>query len=273
MGISEKAYIGKNAIIKPGVIIEDNVIIGDNSYIDYGTIIKENVELGENTFVGVRCILGEFVNDFFSNKTNKKHILKIGKNAIIRSESILYGGSEIGNDFQSGHRITIREKSIIGNNVSIGTLSDIQGYCNIGDYSRLHSNVHVGQKSCIGKYVWLFPYTILTNDPTPPSNNLKGVTIDDYAVICTGTTILPGVKIGKDALVGASSNVTRNVEAMMIAVGNPAKAIGHVQKIKNSEGKSHYPWRYNFDRGLPWEQIGFEEWIKLNQNENCKETK
>jgi acetyltransferase-like isoleucine patch superfamily enzyme len=70
----------------------------------------------------------------------------------------------------------------------------------------------VGQKSKLGKYVWLFPYVVLTNDPHPPSNTLIGVQIDDFAAVATKTVVLPGVKIGKHTLVGAHSLVREDVE-------------------------------------------------------------
>lgn len=260
MKISQNAKIGNNVVIKEGVIIEDNVVIGDNCYIDYGTIIKENVVIGKNSFIGARCILGEFLNDVILNKANENPELLIKENAVIRSESIIYGGVKIDRNFQSGHRVTIREYAEIDENVNIGTLSDIQGYCKIGKYTRLHSNVHIGQKSEIGEYVWIFPYVVLTNDPMPPSNELKGVTVKNFAVICTGSVVLPGVEVQENSLIGASTNVTKDVMKNTIVAGNPAKLMGNIEKIKNKDGFSHYPWQKNFDRGMPWENIGFEKW-------------
>ncbi|MBK7762862.1 MAG: hypothetical protein IPI46_05745 [Bacteroidetes bacterium] len=48
-----------------------------------------------------------------------------------------------------------------------------------------------------------------------------------------------------------------------MVLGNPAKVIKDVREIKSREsGESHYPWPYNFERGMPWEGIGFENWEK-----------
>ena len=185
----------------------------------------------------------------------------IGENAIIRSGAIIYSGSEIGNNFQTGHRVTIREKAKIGDNVSVGTLSDIQGYCEIGNYVRMHSNVHIGQKSKIEDFVWIFPYTILTNDPTPPSDELVGVTLKSFSVIATGSIILPGVTVESDTLVAAGAIVTKDVHQGEVVGGNPAKVISNISKIKNRfTGEQVYPWRYTFKRGMPWEESNYETW-------------
>ena len=266
--ISKKAKIGKNVTIKEGVIIEDNAIIGDNCYLDYNVIIKENVNLGENSFVGANSILGEFLFDFFEDKKNKVHELKIGANALIRSGSILYGGTTIGEHFATGHRVTIRENAVIGDHVNIGTLSDIQGDCKIGNYVHMHSNVHVGMKTTIKDYVWVFPYVVFTNDPTPPSEVLTGVTVNEFAVICTGTVVLPGLTIGKDALVAAGANITKDVPERALVMGNPGRIAGDITKIKDQDGNSIYPWRYTFDRGMPWKGMPYDKWVSLKDENN-----
>ena len=258
-----KNRISATAVIREGVRIGDNVIIEDDVFIDHDTIIRDNVHIKAGTAIGARCIIGEYLGDFYTDRSNKVHPLIIGQKALIRSETIIYGDTVIGDNFQTGHRVTIREKSRIGHNVRIGTLSDIQGDCDIGNYVNLHSNVHIGMKSTIKDYVWIFPYVVLTNDPTPPSETLLGVTIEEFAIIATGSIIMPGKHIGKDALVGAGAIVTKDVPAMKVFVGNPAREVSDVTQIVDKvTGQDIYPWRYTFDRGMPWRDIGYDRWVK-----------
>lgn len=261
--IGENVSLGENVTIKAGCILEDNIILEDNVFVDCGTIIHSNVRIGANSTIGARCILGEYIVDFYSDRINKEHPLQIGKNSLIRSETIIYGDNDLGDYLQTGHRVTIREESKIGEHVRIGTLSDIQGHCEIQDYVNMHSNVHIGQKSVIKKYAWIFPYVVLTNDPNPPSESLMGVTIEEFAIVATGSVVLPGKTIGNGALVGAGSIVTKDISNDAIAVGNPAKEHGKTEKLKDAiTGKQVYPWRYTFERGMPWEGIGYETWSK-----------
>lgn len=270
--IGNNVQIGENVIIKSGVVIRDNVIIGEecviaeNVYIDLGVIIRDNVTIGKNTFIGARCIIGEYLVEFIQERDKQKHKTVIGENSLLRSETIIYGENNFGHDLQTGHRVTIRENSRIGHNVRIGTLSDIQGNCDIGNYVNMHSNVHIGQKSVVKDYVWIFPYVVLTNDPNPPSEELLGVTVEEYAVIATGTVVLPGQVIKSDALVGAGAIVNKNVEEETVVVGNPIRKIGDVKNIKNKvTGEAVYPWRYHFDRGMPWKEVGIEQWESENK--------
>lgn len=248
--------------IHPTALIGDNVRIGKDVTIGARSIVYDNVTIGDKTMVGANCILGEPQAGIYGDLAGYRNPeLSIGAHALIRSGSIIYAGTQIGDSFECGHRVTIREKAEIGHHVRIGTLSDIQGHCSIGNYVRLHSNVHIGHKSVIRDFVWIFPYVVLTNDPHPPSNTLIGVTVEEFAVIATMSVILPGVTVGSGSLVGASSLVRADVAAEAVVVGNPARQVATVREVKSKfDGSVVYPWRETFDRGMPWEGIGYESW-------------
>ena len=248
--------------IHPTALIGDGVKIGENVTIGAHCIVYDNVEIGDCCQIGADVILGEPTGAIYRDPANYVNPpLVLGEASIIRSGSILYAGSTFGERLETGHRVTIREGTNAGVNLRVGTLSDIQGDCKIGNYVRFHSNVHIGQKSVIGDYVWIFPYVVLTNDPHPPSQVMLGVVVEDYAVVATMSVVLPGVIIGQDALVGAGSIVNRNVEPKALVAGNPAKKVCSVIDIKSrQDGSQVYPWRFSFDRGMPWEGQGFERW-------------
>ncbi len=150
--------------------------------------------------------------------------VRIGDGAIIRSGTIIYCDVEIGEHFQSGHNVLIREKMHIGNNSSIGSSSVIEGYGRIGSDARIQSMVFVPTHTEIGDHVFIGPAVVLTNDRYPPTGKpaLKGPVIEDWAVIGAHATILPGVRIGEGAAVAAGAVVTRDVPDGKIAVGVPA---------------------------------------------------
>lgn len=255
-------FNNKNVYIHPSVTVGKNVQIGDN------TTIYENVQIGDNTIISDNCVIGEPVNSYYRNQkgyVNPPTI--IGENSLIRSYTIIYSGSTLGQKLNTGHHVCVREGTKVGDNCSIGSYNDIQGDCIIGDFCRFHSYVNIGQKSVIGSYVFIYPYVVLTNDATPPSNTLKGVSINDYTQITAGCVLLSGTNIGKHCLTAANSTVGGNFEDNVFIAGNPAKVIGALNKMPffNSEKKRHYPWPYNFERGMPWAGIGFEEWKKDNK--------
>ncbi|MGV1045699.1 N-acetyltransferase [Limnohabitans sp.] len=243
-------------LIHPSAIVSSKAKLGKGVSVGPFSIIYDNVEIGDDTCIGAYCELG--LSNAFSDS---KHLV-IGKDSNIRSHSVFYEGSVFGERLVTGHRVTVREKTMAGKNLQIGTLSDIQGHCTIGDYVRFHSNVHIGQKSTIGNFVWIFPYVVLTNDPHPPSETLIGVTVCDYAAIATMSVILPGAVVAKGVLVGAHSSLKGDTQEGWVYAGSPAKAICPTNKIKMQDGSGRvaYPWTEHFHRGYPEEQVN--GWLK-----------
>ena len=249
------------------VKIGENVSIGLNVRIGDNVTIYDNVTIGDNTIICNDCVLGEPLNDYYSNPEYRNPELKIGSNSLIRSHCIFYAGSVFGDGLQTGHRATIREYTNAGRNCSFGSYVDIQGQCTLGDYVRLHSYVNIGQCSRIGSFVFISPFTVLTNDPTPPSETLSGVTIGDFSQITTSCVLLPGCVIGKNCLVAAHSTVGGSFEDDILIGGSPAKALCRLSKapLFNKDGRTrHYPWQYSFDRNMPWSGIGYDIWINDN---------
>jgi UDP-3-O-[3-hydroxymyristoyl] glucosamine N-acyltransferase len=253
--------------IHPRALISQKAKISKRVTIGANVVVHDNVEIEDNVFIGPNSIIGEPVSDYYRDRNYENPKLVIGPDSILRSGAFLYAGSTIGESFQCGNGVTIREGTEIGSHCSVGTSSDIEGDCQIGDYVRLHSNVHIAQKTIIGRYVWIFPSTVFTNDPAPPSNELIGAIVDDFAVIAANVVVLPGVRIGKDALVSAMSLVHSDVPAETLVAGNPAKRIGHIRYLRSKyNGESLYPWPKRFSRYMPWEAMGFTEWAKREKS-------
>jgi len=241
-------------MIHPTSHISTQAKIGNTVEIGPFSIVHDNVVLGDRTQVGGYCELG------LPTPLGDGSPLILGNDSLIRSHSIFYESSSFGDGLVTGHRVTVREKTIAGVGFKIGTLSEIQGDCQIGDYVRFQSNVFVGQKSKIGNFVWLLPYVILTNDPTPPSNQLIGCILEDFAIISAAAVILPGVTVGQHSLVAAHACVTKDVPHHMVVAGVPARVVGEAKSIirRDGSGEPAYPWTHHFQCGYPKDVV--ENW-------------
>jgi acyl-[acyl carrier protein]--UDP-N-acetylglucosamine O-acyltransferase len=242
-------------LIHPAAIVSPNARLGNDVQVGAFSIIHENVVLGDGVIVNAFCELG------VKTALGDGSPLIIGCNALIRSHSIFYESSVFGDSLVTGHRVVVREKTFAGKSFQIGTASEIQGDCTIGDYVRFQSNIFVGKTVRIGSFVRIAPYVVLTNDPTPPSEVMAGCIIEDYASVSAASTILPGVRVGRHALVAAQSCVTKDVPDRMVVAGTPARVLGLASAIKLRDGTDRpaYPWTTHFTRGFPDEVI--EEWI------------
>jgi len=238
------------------VYISEKAKIGTNVEIGKGTIIYDNVEIGDNSFIGPNCIIGEPTASYYKDLKNhnfQKTI--IGRNSIIRSFTTIYENVIIGEFFQTGHYAIIREESRIGIHTSFGSYSELPGKSSIGNYVRIHSKVMLSENNFIEDYVWIFPFVVLTNVKHPPIGELQQTRIREYAQIFAHAVILPGIEIGKNAIIGAGTIVTKNVPDERLVIGNPGKDIKSVRDIKDEDGNIIYPWKDSLKeyRGYPWQ--------------------
>jgi len=160
--------------------------------------------------------------------------LHIGRRAIVRSGSVLYAGSRIGDGLETGHNVVIREDNVIGSDFKVWNNAIVDYGCTIGDRVKIHSNCYVAQLTTIEDDVFLSPGVTLANDPHPGSANhlcMRGPTIKRGARIGVNATILPFITIGERAFVGAGAVVTHDVPPGMVVVGNPARILKSVGEV------------------------------------------
>ncbi len=248
----------RNVYISPKARLGTNVQIGDN------TTIYDNVVVGDNSIICNDSVIGEPLAAYYAEAGYENPPTAIGEGALIRSHCLLYAGCSIGPGFSSGHRVTIRECTEIGANCAVGTLCDIQGHVRIGNHTKLHSSVHISQTCCVGSYVFMFPFSVMTNDPVPPCNEVKGGQIGDFSVVGVHAVLLPGIRVGQNCLIGANSVVRRSLPDFSLATGDPAKVVMDIREYVVMGVGKPYPWMNRFKRGMPWEEIGFDAWIAAN---------
>jgi len=149
----------------------------------------------------------------------------VGKNALIRSGTVIYCDVEIGDDFQCGHNVLVRERTRIGDRVAVGTSTVIEGDTGIGSDVRIQSMAFIPTHTVIGDGVFIGPHAVLTNDRYPPTGlpELRGPILKDRAVIGANATVLPGITVGMGACVAAGAVVTRDVPSHKLAIGVPAQ--------------------------------------------------
>jgi acetyltransferase-like isoleucine patch superfamily enzyme len=193
--------------------------------------IYPNVVIGENAQIDEFVIIGK------PPRGREPGELKtvIGNNAVIRSHTVIYAGAIIGDRFQSGHHVLIREQTEIGDQVTVGSGSVIEADVRLGRKVGVHTQAFIAAGSLLEEGCWIGPRVVLTNAKYPfckdSKGTFKGVTIRAGAKICANATVLPGLEIGSEALIGAACVVTKNVAAREVHVGNPNRLINRIDDL------------------------------------------
>jgi UDP-2-acetamido-3-amino-2,3-dideoxy-glucuronate N-acetyltransferase len=137
---------------------------------------------------------------------------------------------------------------VIGKGVYIGAGVRVGDRCKIQNYAMVFEGADVGNGVFIG------PGAQLANDRFPravsPDGELKTaedwtlghVQVEDGASIGAGAIVVPDARIGRWAMVGSGSVVTRDVAPHELVVGNPARAIGYVCMCGRRLGREGEAW-------------------------------
>ncbi len=150
---------------------------------------------------------------------------RIGDYAVIRSGTIIYANTTIGNRFSCGHQVLIRAEVTAGDRVVVHHKCTLEGRIRIGSGVKIMAHVYIPSTTEIGDMVFIGPGTTFLNDRFPMRRTapVEGPRIEDHVTIGGGVTICPGVRIGRGAFVAAGALVNKDVPPSMLARGVPAR--------------------------------------------------
>jgi len=164
----------------------------------------------------------------------------VAPTAFVHGSALVEEGAFVGDGTRVWHQAQIRSGAHVGARCIVGKGVFVDFDVTIGDDSKLQNYACVYHGVTLGRGVFVGPHAVFTNDRRPRATDpefaplrdgewtVGETTVDDGASIGANATILPGIHIGRWAMVGAGSVVTRDVEPYALVVGTPARRIAWV---------------------------------------------
>jgi len=125
------------------------------------------------------------------------------------------------------HFAVILADVVIGDHCSVGSHCEIGRGTTVGNNTRISAFAFLPPNSRVGNNVFISPHVMCCDDKRPVCGNAEYTAqppvIGDYAVIGANATILPGVKIGEHAFIGAGAIVTKDVEPWATVYGEASR--------------------------------------------------
>lgn len=162
----------------------------------------------------------------------------------------------VGDNTRIWHQVQVREGAVIGRECILGKGVYVDKDVHVGDRCKLQNGVFVFHGFNLDNGVFVGPGAMLLNDKYPRAINADGSlkSDDDWEVsegvvgegasIGGGAIVLPGVRIGRMAVVGSGAVVTRDVPERGIVVGSPAKLRGFAcdcgRPLRKASGSDRY---------------------------------
>ena len=173
--------------------------------------------------------------------------VRVHPTAEVSSEAVIGPGSSIWNQAQVREGARIGSGCIVGKNVyvDVGVV--------VGDRVKVQNNVSLFHGVTVEEGVFIGPHVCFTNDRVPRAVNPDGSPKTDAdwdvsttlvrvgAALGANSTILPGITIGRWAMIGSGSVVTRDVGDYELVAGNPARRLGSAcpcgQPLRDADGE------------------------------------
>lgn len=223
--IGEGSIIDEFAIVRAGAAIGRNVRIHPFVIIGNGVEICDDVEIFPGAYLG-KDPKGASATSRVISFSRK---ILVGSGCSIGPHSVIFYDVVIGPGTLLGDGASIREGCRIGSRCIISRYVTINYNTTIGDRSKIMDLSHITGNTIIGNDVFISTMVASANDNKMgragyDDNQINGPTVESGAIVGAGATLLPGVRIGKDATVAAGAVVTRNVEEGSTVGGIPARA-------------------------------------------------
>ena len=160
--------------------------------------------------------------------------------ATIADTAVVAPDAQLGVGTRVWHHAQVREGARIGRECNVGKGVYVGAGVVIGDRCKIENNASLFEGLTLEEGVFVGPHVVFTNDRRPRATNPDGTlqTADDWelgrttvrrgASIGAGAIVLPGLEIGRYAMVGAGSVVTRDLPPHELVVGNPVRHIGWI---------------------------------------------
>lgn len=226
------------------ITVSENVSIGKRVKIGQNSIIKKNADIGDDVVIFPNVYIGE--------------ASKVGDGSIIQYGAFIEHNCNVGKHCRIGTNAVLRRETNIGDNSIFGSLSASEGKNWIGNNVLIHSQCHLTTGIVIEDWVFIAPLFVGANDPKMLHGRRRverfvpqGPHIKFGTGIAVNVSVLPGVIIGRECVIGASSLVTKNVPDFSIAFGSPAKV------MKNVDEKWRLPeeWYQEFRKRVSEENL------------------
>lgn len=229
--VDETAVLGDNCRIGNFCTVSDHCVLGSNVVLHNNVTLYPGTVIGDGTEIFEGAVIGR------PPKTcgNLVHALapdydpvRVGADCVIGCHAVIYAACILGDQVLIGDGACIREgnkleeRVLVAMNCTMNHDSEIRACSKIMDLTHITANTVIGEGVFVGVNV-----TTVNDNAMRICGSEVGkssqIEIGDNSRIGSGTLILPNMKIGEDALIGACALVTHDVPDGIRVMGIPAK--------------------------------------------------
>ena len=229
--IGEGVRVAEFSVIRSGVRLGRGVRIHPHVVIESGVELEEDVEVFTGAYLGKEPKGAEAT----ARVVQYGRRVVIGRGTSIGPHAVIFYDVEVGAGTPIGDGASIREQCRVGSSCIIGRYVTLNYNARIGDRTRIMDLTHITGNCVIGDDVFISVLVSTANDNEMVTREYDegkviGPHIGNRVSVGEGACLLPRIRIGDGAMVGAGSVVTKDVERDSLVMGVPAKYVRRVKE-------------------------------------------
>lgn len=226
--VAPDAVVGEGAVVEAGAVVLSGAHLGPGARVLRGTIV------GENARIEAGAVLGRIPRSS-ALSTHKAATdqppCAVGAGCLIGANAVIYAGVTLARGVLVGDLASIREGVTVGEGSIVGRGTHVENDTVIGARVKIQTGCYITGNMTIEDNVFIGPHASTTNDKEMDrgvDTEFIGPTIRRGARIGSNCTLMPGITVGVDAVVGAGAVVTRDVADFKVVAGVPARVVKDV---------------------------------------------
>jgi acetyltransferase-like isoleucine patch superfamily enzyme len=197
-----------------------------------GTLIGKGVTILENTVIGRPTVLPPISLTVKRQIADGVSPAKIDDGTVVGASVVLYRGVHLGFNNIICDLTSIREDCVLGSDVLLGRGVMLQVNTKVGARTKIMDTCHLPGDMVIEEDVFLSTHVCGASENSLGREDRTGEWSGPYicrkAYVGVNATLLPGIKVGENAVVGAGSVVTKDVAPFSLVMGVPARYVREV---------------------------------------------
>lgn len=223
--LGEDCRIGNFVTIGADCVLGDRVVIHNNVTLYPGTRVGDDTEIFDNTVIGREP---KSTGNLVHKLEDSFPPVEIGRQCCIGAGVVIYAACTLGDRVLIGDNASLREYNQLQDACLLARGCTTNHHVTIGAGSKIMDLTHLTARTVVEEGVFVGANVTTVNDN---AMRLKGSEVGSAGTmrLCSGcrigssATLLPGITVGRDALVAAGAVVTRDVQAGMTVAGIPAR--------------------------------------------------
>jgi acetyltransferase-like isoleucine patch superfamily enzyme len=232
--------IGKGVDIAEFAVIRPDVSIGRGVRIHPHVVVESGVRLEDDVEVFAGAYLGKEPKGTGATARTIEYERRvfIGRSTSVGPHAVIFCDVEIGAETLIGDGASIREQCRVGSRCIISRYVTVNYNTRIGDGTRIMDSTHITGNSVIGNDVFISALVSTANDNEMVTRRYEegkiiGPHVGDRVSVGEGACLLPAIRIGEGAIIGAGSVVTKDVDPYVLVMGVPARYVRDLENPDN----------------------------------------